>query len=916
MTVKRLFKAKNTGLTPIYISGFEIEGQPCEGYGFKVLNCEPFTIEPSQSVDVDIAFTPDFTLSKVTRTLSLFTSLSPDKRRLNFTLQATVPGHMLFVCASVLPRPTWEPYLFYIINSFMFFILICVLVTAVMEAERILKITVGIPMHARTHLLDLRRVAAEVDHDLRHRLVNGNGHLDEDGKSQMPAATTTPKPIEKKLLLSRLASRSISLVVLPFQFCFGLLRTSASFIKSSVLSFHLRRSRVSDTKDEDGDGDADDIEEDDDEDEEVDEDDDAIDDGDDEGEEEAVTENRTNSFENKTSSSCVTVAASSSSTTSQGRQHRSRKRGRQNHFNWRQKSGGEFLAGTGSDDHCDSSSTCTESSVVEEDSVGNPQRNAASQRNRKLNGQKSSLAKENGNNVSSNTSTATTNANNIAKTNSSNIQQNIVNNNNNSKKEKANKKSAPANPVSCASSKPVAEEPKPAPKSSPVEPSKKTPPPTSTAVAATAVKAKPTAPTTAPLSQTNSSSSININSGHQQSQATVAVAKKAPVKQQAKVKPNEKPPRLVLKSLSEPEDRIENGLISASPGTPGPGIGGGLSYGIPSPPPLTEVSKLKTKVTPVGKILPEIKKPENLGAQFGPVGAKPPALAAAAARKSTWCDSPAEPRPVLSSSSVIGNGSGVGRIDSGGMYSNSVSAEILSPPPPIPTPADLDMGMRYQQPQQQQQQRMLNMDDISGGGLGLGSGLVDPGNRHCRPANNNGSPTHSTLMQTLQLERRQRTEEFFSQQQQPDWPGFGSQLTTTTPESFLENLWDPPQTDSSLSLASGRSGLSSNWGTFSQIWPSSLWGNPIGFGSGISSPSPIEPLPTYNSRLSGLQQDSTPGSDFSSLAAVWGESPKRQPPNQPQQQQQPQPQTGFHQPQPGLNSSWSSTLFSGHPHQE
>ena len=71
MTVKRLFKAKNTGLTPIYISGFEIEGQPCEGYGFKVLNCEPFTIEPSQSVDVDIAFTPDFTLSKVTRTWRL-----------------------------------------------------------------------------------------------------------------------------------------------------------------------------------------------------------------------------------------------------------------------------------------------------------------------------------------------------------------------------------------------------------------------------------------------------------------------------------------------------------------------------------------------------------------------------------------------------------------------------------------------------------------------------------------------------------------------------------------------------------------------------------------------------------------------------------------------------------------------------
>jgi hypothetical protein len=107
LTVKRLFKAKNTGLTPVYISGFEIEGQPCEGHGFKVLNCDPFTVEPAQSIDVDIAFTPDFTLSKVTRTLTLQTSLSPEKRKINFTLQATVPAHMLFVCASVLPRPSW-----------------------------------------------------------------------------------------------------------------------------------------------------------------------------------------------------------------------------------------------------------------------------------------------------------------------------------------------------------------------------------------------------------------------------------------------------------------------------------------------------------------------------------------------------------------------------------------------------------------------------------------------------------------------------------------------------------------------------------------------------------------------------------------------------------------------------------------
>jgi len=272
----------------------------------------------------------------------------------------------------------------------------------------------------------------------------------------------------------------------------------------------------------------------------------------------------------------------------------------------------------------------------------------------------------------------------------------------------------------------------------------------------------------------------------------------------------------------------------------------------------------------------------------------------------------------MAGNSSIGSGNGLGRIDPG-LFPNPVASEMLPPPPPIPTPADIDLGMRYQQQQQQQQQqqRLLSLDEIAGG-LGLTSALGDTGSRLCRPVNNTGSPTHSTLMQTLQYERRQRTEEFFSQQHQPDWPGFGSQLTTPTPESFLENLWDPPQAESSVSQTSGRSSLTSTWGTFSQIWPSSLWGSSVGFGSSIpvSNAAPIEPLPTYNSRLSTLQQDSTTTTDFNSLASVWGESPKRQQQQQQTQQQQQQTSSGFQPPQQGIGSSWSSTLFSNHPHQE
>lgn len=47
------------------------DGNACEGYGFKILNCHPFTLQPNQTHSIDIAFTPDFTLSKVRSTLLL-----------------------------------------------------------------------------------------------------------------------------------------------------------------------------------------------------------------------------------------------------------------------------------------------------------------------------------------------------------------------------------------------------------------------------------------------------------------------------------------------------------------------------------------------------------------------------------------------------------------------------------------------------------------------------------------------------------------------------------------------------------------------------------------------------------------------------------------------------------------------------
>jgi len=56
---------------------------------------------------------------------------------LNFTLQATIPANALSLCAATLPRPAWEPLLYYAAVLSMGFLLFCVMVAAYFEADRI-----------------------------------------------------------------------------------------------------------------------------------------------------------------------------------------------------------------------------------------------------------------------------------------------------------------------------------------------------------------------------------------------------------------------------------------------------------------------------------------------------------------------------------------------------------------------------------------------------------------------------------------------------------------------------------------------------------------------------------------------------------------------------------------------------------
>ncbi|KAK5931265.1 hypothetical protein CgunFtcFv8_027427 [Champsocephalus gunnari] len=133
-TLKRTFRVENTGLLPITIRSAEINGQVCEGFGFKVLNCAEFALKPNASKDLIILFTPDFTSSRVIRELKLVTCGGSE---FVFVLNASLPYHMLATCAETLPRPGWELELYIIVSLIMSSMFLLVIATAYLEAQSI-----------------------------------------------------------------------------------------------------------------------------------------------------------------------------------------------------------------------------------------------------------------------------------------------------------------------------------------------------------------------------------------------------------------------------------------------------------------------------------------------------------------------------------------------------------------------------------------------------------------------------------------------------------------------------------------------------------------------------------------------------------------------------------------------------------
>ncbi|XP_039657934.1 transmembrane protein 131-like isoform X2 [Perca fluviatilis] len=133
--IRKSFKVENAGELPLTVMSMNINGYNCQGFGFEVLQCRPFSLDHNTSSEITIAFTPDFTSSWVIRDLTLVTSRGTS---FPFTLNVTLPHHMLPLCAQVVPGPSWEETFWMVTLVFTCFSLFGVCLMAIHQAQYIL----------------------------------------------------------------------------------------------------------------------------------------------------------------------------------------------------------------------------------------------------------------------------------------------------------------------------------------------------------------------------------------------------------------------------------------------------------------------------------------------------------------------------------------------------------------------------------------------------------------------------------------------------------------------------------------------------------------------------------------------------------------------------------------------------------
>ncbi|KAF5902206.1 transmembrane protein, partial [Clarias magur] len=134
--IQKSFKVENAGELPLTVMSMNINGYKCQGFGFEVLQCRSFRVDYNSSSEITIAFTPDFTSSWVIRDLTLITERGSS---FPFTLNVTLPHHMLPLCAQVVPGPSWEESFWVVTLIFTCFSLAGVCLMAFHQAQYILR---------------------------------------------------------------------------------------------------------------------------------------------------------------------------------------------------------------------------------------------------------------------------------------------------------------------------------------------------------------------------------------------------------------------------------------------------------------------------------------------------------------------------------------------------------------------------------------------------------------------------------------------------------------------------------------------------------------------------------------------------------------------------------------------------------
>lgn len=138
-------------------------------------------------------------MSRIRRILTIHSSLGPVA---NYTLQATIPPHTLSRCSAALPRPNWEPVLYYSITCVMAFLLFCILVAAYFEADRIFvadiirrKIKIANPTQSfdKSKIFDLKQVAG---------ISSTNGHSLPTKVTQVPPSSSQNNNVTNKPVLN------------------------------------------------------------------------------------------------------------------------------------------------------------------------------------------------------------------------------------------------------------------------------------------------------------------------------------------------------------------------------------------------------------------------------------------------------------------------------------------------------------------------------------------------------------------------------------------------------------------------------------------------------------------------------------------------------------------------------------------